>query len=244
VPYPFYNPFDASHFELRLRQLTSRDPFVFPKAEVPADFRRSSVLICFWREAADLHVILTKRAATLSRHPGQMSFPGGKLDPDEAWSDAAIRETEEEIGIPRENIKVLGRLDDAWSGAGHLLVPIVGWLDDAPRFAPNPAEVAEVHTPSVMGLMQRSAYSREDVKVGDRTYHNQILEWEGGRVYGLSTDLLVEALEWASGIELQRGRERLDHLRSHRRFKEKEAGRTEGGKGAKEETQSEGAAGS
>ena len=113
MPHPFHNPFDANHFELRLRQLNSRSPFVFPKAEVPADFRRSSVLICFWREAADLHVILTKRAATLSGHPGQMSFPGGKLDPDEAWSDAAIRETEEEIGIPRENIKVLGRLDDA-----------------------------------------------------------------------------------------------------------------------------------
>ncbi len=93
---------------------------------------------------------------------------------------------------------------------------------------PNPAEVAEVHTPSVKGLMQRSAYSQEDVQAGERTYRNQILEWEGGRVYGLSTDLLVEALEWASGIELQRGRERLDHLRSHRRLKEREARETEG----------------
>jgi 8-oxo-dGTP pyrophosphatase MutT (NUDIX family) len=223
LPHPFRNPFDADHFELRLRRLAAREPFVFPKAEVPADFRRSSVLICFWREAADLRVILTKRAATLSWQPGQMSFPGGKLDPEEAWADAAIRETEEEVGISRQNIEVLGRLDDAWSGAGHLLVPIVGWLDEAPRFAPNPAEVAEVHTPSVKGLMQRSAYSREDVKAGERTYRNQILEWEGGRVYGLSTDLLVEALEWASGIELQHGRERLDRLRSHQRLKEKAA---------------------
>ena len=240
MPHPFRNPFDANHFEQRLRQLARRDPFVFPEAEVPADFRRSSVLICFWRETTDLRVILTKRAATLSGHPGQMSFPGGKLDPDEAWSDAALRETEEEVGIPRENIEVLGRLDDAWSGAGHLLVPIVGWLDRVPSFAPNPAEVEEVHTPSVMGLMQRSAYSQENVKVGDRTYHNQILRWENGRVYGLSTDLLVEALEWASGIDLQHGPERLDRLRSHRTLKQKEARQKRAGK---EETEGERAAG-
>ncbi len=240
MPHPFRNPFDANHFERRLRQLARRDPCVFPEAEIPADFRRSSVLICFWREAADLRVILTRRAAALSGHPGQMSFPGGKLDPDETWSDAAIRETEEEVGIPRQSIEVLGRLDDAWSGAGHLLVPIVGWLDHAPCFAPNPAEVEEVHTPSVMGLMQRSAYSQEDVKVGDRTYHNQILRWKDGRVYGLSTDLLVEALEWASGIDLQHGPERLDSLRSHRTLKQKEARETQAGK---QETEGERAAG-
>ena len=81
--------------------------------------------------------------------------------------------------------------------------------------------------------MQRSAYSQEDVKMGDRTYHNQILKWEGDRVYGLSTDLLVEALEWASGIESQRGPERLDSLRSRNILMEREA-RQEARKKARE----------
>jgi len=223
LTHPFTNAFDASLFEERLRSLGSREPYLFPRSEVPDHYRHSSVLICFWREAADLHVILTKRAATLSGHPGQMSFPGGKLEPGEGWSAAAVRETEEEVGIPRESIEVLGRFDDAWSGAGHLLAPIVGWLDAAPTFDPNPAEVEEVHTPSVLGLMKPSAYAEEEATVGDRTFINPILNWQEGRLFGLSTDLLIEALQWASGVDVQHGAGRLESLRSFRKMKEKEA---------------------
>jgi 8-oxo-dGTP pyrophosphatase MutT (NUDIX family) len=230
LPYPFpdvyadplSNPFDAEGFEIRLRALSHRDPFLFPRAHVPEHFRHSSVLICFWREEEDLRVILTKRAATLSGHPGQMSFPGGKLEPGEAFLAAAIRETEEEIGVPRDRIEVLGRLDDAWSGAGHLLVPVVGWLDGPPEFVPNPAEVEEIHTPSVMNLMLPAAYSEEEAQIGDRTFINPILSWDDGRLFGLSTDLLIEALLWATGEDVEHGTRRLDSLQSFLKFKEDE----------------------
>lgn len=214
MPHPFPVPFDASLFESRLRILAQRSPYHFPRDEVPEHFRRSSVLICFWREEADLRVILTKRAATLSGYPGQMSFPGGKLEPGETWSEAAIRETEEEVGVPRDQVEVLGRLDDAWSGAGHLLVPIVGWLGGRPDFDPNPDEVEEVHTPSVLGLMNQSAYSEEEAHYGDQTFTNSILTWEEGRLFGLSTNLLIETLRWASGLEVDHGASRLESLQS------------------------------
>jgi 8-oxo-dGTP pyrophosphatase MutT (NUDIX family) len=230
LPYPFPDlyadplstPFDAERFETRLRQLSRRDPFLFPKHHVPDHFRLSSVLICFWREEEDLRVILTKRAATLSGHPGQMSFPGGKLEPGEEFLAAAIRETEEEVGIPRERIEVLGRLDDAWSGAGHLLVPVVGWLTGRPDFEPNPAEVEEVHTPSVRKLMLPHAYSEEEAQMGERTFINPILSWESGRLFGLSTDLLIEALLWATGEDVEHGARRLDSLQSFLKLKEEE----------------------
>lgn len=230
MPYPFSNcpdpsapvPFDADALERRLRGLPLRESFLFPENEVPTHFRRSSVLICFWREAADLRVILTKRAATLSGHPGQMCFPGGQLEPGESFAEAAIRETEEEIGIPRGDVELLGRFDDAWSGAGHLLVPIVGWLDAAPRFVPNPAEVEEVHTPSVRNLMTPEAYSEEEVPMGERSFTNPILEWESGSLYGLSTMLLIEALTWASGDETEHGPTRLESLRSFVKLKDGE----------------------
>lgn len=227
MPYPFpklyadprSSPFDADRFEMRLRQLSERDPFLFPTHHVPDHFRHSSVLICFWREEEDLRVILTKRAATLSGHPGQMSFPGGKLEPGEEFLAAAIRETEEEIGVPREQIEVLGRLDDAWSGAGHLLAPVVGWLEERPDFAPNPEEVEEVHTPSVMQLMLPDAYSEEEARMGERTWINPILSWDNGRLFGLSTDLLIEALLWATGEDAEHGSRRLESLQSFVKFK-------------------------
>ena len=219
---PFPKRFDADRFEARLRQLVEREPFVFPTAEVPAHYRRASVLICFWREDADLRVILTRRAATLSRHPGQMSFPGGGLEGDETWEEAAIRETEEEIGIPRQSIEVLGRLDDAWSGAGHLLAPIVGWLDRSPRFTPDPAEVEAIHTPSVSALMEPSAYSEEPRRFGSRTFYNPILSWIDDRVFGLSTDLLIEALRWGSGLDESPGPLRLEALRAYLETKQLE----------------------
>lgn len=128
-PHPFTLAFDPEAFEAGLRGLARRAPFEFPRTAVPTHFKHSSVLICFWRGAAGLHVLLTKRAASLRGHPGQMSFPGGRLEEGETWTEAALRETEEEVGLSRDRVEVLGRLDDAWSGAGHLIVPIVGWLD-------------------------------------------------------------------------------------------------------------------
>lgn len=219
MPHPFPSQFDPDVFEAGLRALERRAPFQFPEGAVPSSFRRSSVLVAFWREGHDLKVLLTKRAETLSGHPGQMSFPGGKLEPGESWTDGALRETEEEVGIPRDTVEVLGRLDDAWSGAGHLLVPIVGWLPDRPTTRPNPAEVAEIHMPSVRGLLAPEAYSEEEARLGDEVYSNPILEWETGRLFGLSTDLLIEALRLASGIDTVHGRERLASLHSYLRMK-------------------------
>jgi 8-oxo-dGTP pyrophosphatase MutT (NUDIX family) len=190
---------------------------------VPADFKRSSVLILFWRHAADLRVLFTKRAATLRGHPGQMSFPGGRLEPGEDWVDAALRETEEEVGLSGDRIEVLGRLDEAWSGAGHLLVPIVGWLQEEPICRLNPAEVESVHTPSVSGFFAPEAYTREEIDLGGDTYYNSTLHWQGGSVFGLSTDLLIEAIQWGIGIEGAHGPGRLDSLASYLRYKKAEA---------------------
>ena len=172
-------------------------------------------------------MLFTKRAATLRGHPGQMSFPGGRLEEGEDWADAALRETEEEVGIARESIEVLGRLDDAWSGAGHLIVPIVGWLDDAPSYLPNPAEVEEIHAPSVVGLFEPEAFSREEKRYGEDVFYNPILSWAGGRVFGLSTDLLIEAMQWGIGIDEAHGPSRLVSLRSYLRNVEAEPGSNE-----------------
>ncbi len=213
-PHPFPHRFDAACFETRLRRIGAREPFLFPADDVPEHFKRSSVLLCFWRQDRDLRVLLTKRAATLRGHPGQMSFPGGRLEDGEDWVTGALRETEEEVGIPRNRVEVLGRLDDAWSGAGHLLVPVVGWLDTRPTFTANPAEVEAIHTPSVSALFDPDVFTREEARIGDDLYYNSTLRWDEGSVFGLSTDLLIEAVQWAIGLEEHHGPGRLSSLRS------------------------------
>ena len=161
--------------------------------------------------------VLTRRAARLSSHAGQMAFPGGRLDEGESAVEAALREAEEEIGLARDRVEVLGRLDDAWSGAGHLLVPVVGWLGERPSLRANPAEVQEIHEPRVSELLAPEAYAEEEVELGDERFTNSILRWPEGQVYGLSTGLLIEALAWGVGLEAPAGPERLRSLRAFQR---------------------------
>ena len=201
-------------FYARLSSLGSRRRFRFPRNEIPPHFRRAAVLIPFWHEQGEVMVVLTRRSARLSQHTGQTAFPGGRLDPDETWRQAALREAHEEVGIEPEMVEILGELDEAWSGAGHHIVPVVGWLSEPPEFRPNPAEVAEILVARVSELLRPESRGEvEEIHRGVR-YVNQTLEWEGGDVFGLSADLLLEAIGWGMGECPERGPLRLDELRT------------------------------
>jgi 8-oxo-dGTP pyrophosphatase MutT (NUDIX family) len=91
-------------------------------------------------------VVLTKRSEALSRHAGEISFPGGiRHDEDVTVAEAALRETEEELGIPPRAVDVLGALPPVHTFvSGILIVPFVGVLEDRPAFRPSAAEIAEV----------------------------------------------------------------------------------------------------
>lgn len=202
----------------RLCRLREHRPFEFPKHAIPSHFRRAAVLIPFWEENGEARVLLTRRAATLSRNAGQISFPGGLLEGDESWQQAALREAEEEVGLAPHKVDLLGRLDDAWSGTGSHLVAWVGWLDAPPELSASAAEVSEILTPSLRLLLQPGAISQHEIVKRGARYINPIVEWPGGRAYGLSADLLIEALGWATGDEIARGPGRLADLESQREF--------------------------
>lgn len=206
--------FEPAAFEARLRGLATRTAYDLPDAAVPEDFARSSVLLAFWRSGGTLRVLLTRRAASLRGHPGQMSFPGGRLEEGEDPVTAALRETREEVGIPAPAVEVLGRLDEAWSGARHRLVPVVGWLEEPPAMEPNPSEVASIHTPAVDALLAPAAHRRRVVHLADEAFHDDRLRWADAEVTGLSADLLIEAIRWGLGGDARRGPERLRSLRA------------------------------
>ena len=102
-------------------------------------------------------ILLTKRTATLSSHAGQVAFPGGRIDPGEDALAAALREAEEEIGLPRRLVEVTGRLPDYMTGTGFQITPVVGLV--APGFVPAPsaAEVEEVFVLPLSVLLDPAA---------------------------------------------------------------------------------------
>ncbi len=206
---------EADSLEARLRGLSGRRRFRFPDEAIPRGFRSSAVLIAFWRERDDdVHVILTQRATRMRTHAGMVAFPGGQLDPGENWVDAAIREAHEEVGLDPSLVDVVGQLDDAWSGAQHHLVPVVAWLRGAPALRANPSEVARVMRVPLREVVHPEARNDATVYLGTLACTNSTIDVSEGQIFGLTADLLLEAVEWALGGQPQRGPVRLRELRA------------------------------
>lgn len=108
--------------------------------------RRAAVLILLYPRDGVSHLLLTKRTETLRHHRGQISLPGGRWeDEDRTLAVTALRETEEEVGVPRTVVDVLGAIDDVPTIATDFLVtPVVGVVHAAPVVVPNPIEIARV----------------------------------------------------------------------------------------------------
>ncbi|MEG1658690.1 MAG: CoA pyrophosphatase [Oscillibacter sp.] len=111
--------------------------------------RHSYAVLCPLVERPDgLHLLFEVRAETLRRQPGEVCFPGGRMEPGESVADCALRETEEELGIPAGEISLLGRPDFICNQTGFLLQPVLGLVSAQgfARLTPSPAEVAETFT--------------------------------------------------------------------------------------------------
>ena len=106
---------------------------------------RAGVLVPLFMQNDELHVILTKRTEEVEHHKGQVSFPGGTMDSiDATIIDTALREAEEEIGLMRNAVEVLGMFDDFWTPSGFCITPVVGFLTLLPSFVLNKTEVSEI----------------------------------------------------------------------------------------------------
>jgi 8-oxo-dGTP pyrophosphatase MutT (NUDIX family) len=138
----------------------------------PERVRLAAVLIPLVERAEGLTVLLTQRAAHLKNHAGQVSFPGGRLEEhDESPLAAALRETEEEIGLSREFVRVAGYLESHLVFTGFHVVPVVGFVRPGFTLRPDPTEVAEVFEVPLTHVLDAANHGTRARQVTGGTLH-------------------------------------------------------------------------
>jgi 8-oxo-dGTP pyrophosphatase MutT (NUDIX family) len=105
----------------------------------------AAVLLLVVNHPGDPTVVFTQRTAHLADHAGQISFPGGRVEEGDSTPEhTALREAEEEVGIPGHRVEILGRLPEYHTGTGYRVTPIVGWAEPPLTYRPDPHEVADI----------------------------------------------------------------------------------------------------
>lgn len=168
------------------------DPVNFPDG-----VRDGAVLLLLYPHDGGAHLALTVRGAELRHHTGQVSLPGGRVDPGESIEDAALRETSEEIGVERNSVQVLGRLTPLEIPvSGFILHPIVGFVQRRPEFRRAESEVARILEVPLATLADPHVLKRETrprVRKGVSTeVETPYFDLEGEKVWGATAMVLAE----------------------------------------------------
>ena len=169
--------------------------------EIDDTLRRAATLCPIIERPEGHSVILTRRAENLRAHPGQISFPGGKIEPtDKSPLDAALREAEEEIGLSAGQVEVSGALHPYPTGTGFLVTPYIGFID--PQFQPiaDPREVAEVFEVPLDFVMDRRNYRRESYTRNGARRHFYVIMVRDYRIWGATAGMLHELADRVASL--------------------------------------------
>jgi 8-oxo-dGTP pyrophosphatase MutT (NUDIX family) len=184
-----------------LRQATRGDHDLNPGMTPPsAALRPAAVLVPLIDHAGGMTVLLTRRTDHLSKHAGQIAFPGGRIEQADADATAAaLRETEEEIGLPREHVSVIGRLDTYITGTGFEITPMVGIVSPPFPLAIDPVEVAEVFEVPLAFILDPANHRRTERVLEERRRAFFVLPYEGRNIWGATAGMLVNLYEVLTG---------------------------------------------
>jgi 8-oxo-dGTP pyrophosphatase MutT (NUDIX family) len=146
----------------------------------PPRWTEAAVLVLFYPGPAGLTLLLTRRTDRLDHHRAQISCPGGAREEGESLLDAALREAEEEVGVPRDEVEVLGPLAPLRIPvSGYLVHPFVAVLPRRPDLRPDPREVAEVIEAPLAHLLRAEARSEADLVYGGRVRRVPVFDLPG-----------------------------------------------------------------
>lgn len=165
-----------------------------PRRLGPNDLRPASVLVPLYVDAGELWTVLTKRADNLPSHRSQIAFPGGGREPKEDPWAAALRETQEEIGLDPKIVLKLGELDEVDSPAGFRVIPCVGAVPYPHKTQLNEAEISEVFSLPISAFANPRMVEERDVLING--VERQLLIYHIGnrQIWGLTARILQNLL--------------------------------------------------
>lgn len=163
----------------------------------PATARSAAVLVPLIEHASGLTVMLTRRTDTLPDHPGQIAFPGGRLEALDAGPlDAALRETEEETGLPRHYVRPVGYLTSYLTITGYSVIPVVGFVRPGFKYRPDPVEVAEIFEVPLDFILEPRNQRRESHEFRGHEVSYYVIPWQDAgreyRIWGATAAMLVD----------------------------------------------------
>jgi 8-oxo-dGTP pyrophosphatase MutT (NUDIX family) len=145
-------------------------------------------------------ILLTQRAAHLNKHAGQISFPGGGVEPeDEHHVATALRETHEEIGLHARHVMLLGRLSLYETSTAYGVTPIVGWVEPPFELVIDSFEVADVFETPLSFILDRSNHVKESAMRDGIERSFYVMPYEGRRIWGATAGMLVNLADMLEG---------------------------------------------
>jgi 8-oxo-dGTP pyrophosphatase MutT (NUDIX family) len=160
----------------------------------PSDSRQAAVLVPLYADAGELWTLLTRRSDALPHHRGQVAFPGGGRELGEDLWAAALRESEEEIGLAPATVLRLGQLDEVGSPAGFRIVPCVGAIPHGFEARPSPDEIDEVFAVPMSALASPQLAEDREVVINGKRRTIRIYHVGRHLIWGLTARILQNLL--------------------------------------------------
>jgi 8-oxo-dGTP pyrophosphatase MutT (NUDIX family) len=159
--------------------------------------KQSSVLLLLFPEGDHLYTCLTKRPQTMKHHPGQISFPGGKVEKDDVSAEmTALREAGEEVGIDRSGVEILGKLSDLYVEVSRFSIqPFLAWADRRPDFVVDFGEVEELILFPVSDFVSNEVLSETELETFTGPLRVKYYPFNGEIIWGATAMILSELIE-------------------------------------------------
>lgn len=152
----------------------------------------AAVLVPLILREDGITVLFTQRTQQMAKHPGQISFPGGHVDDVDTDAEAtALRETEEEVGLSRQHIELIGRLDNYVIRTGFLVTPVVGIVSPPFEITPDSYEVDEVFEVPMKFLMDSNNHERHSREFKGQNREFYAMPFEGHYIWGATAGMIV-----------------------------------------------------
>ncbi len=165
-------------------------------AVTPTEFISAAVLVPLVVTVTGIDIVLTRRTQHLKAHPGQISFPGGRIEPDdESPAHAALRETREELGVETDHIELFGALDALDTTTGYFVYPVVGRMPAELTYAPDSSEVSEVLQIPLDYVLDRNHHQQQRRVISGRMREFYVIQYRQYEIWGATARMLVNFAE-------------------------------------------------